>query len=157
MRRTNVKRITLLTACLAACVLLTRGMMVQADEGMWLLNEPPRALLKAKYGFDLTGDWLEHARLASIRFNNGGSGSFVSPDGLIITNHHIGADSLQKLSSPDRNLLRVSGAHASPSGNHGSFRRRPGRSRIRTAGRKRYKSRRGAPRGPARGPTAPRL
>jgi hypothetical protein len=36
-----------------------------------LLNEPPRELLKSKYGFDLTDAWLEHARLASIRFNNG--------------------------------------------------------------------------------------
>jgi hypothetical protein len=81
-------------------------MTALSDEGMWLLNEPPRAQLKAKYGFDLTDEWLEHARLASIRFNNGGSGSFVSPNGLIITNHHIGSDALQKLSTPERNLFR---------------------------------------------------
>ncbi len=81
-------------------------MTARSDEGMWLLNEPPRELLKEKYGFDLTADWLEHARLASIRFNNGGSGSFVSADALIITNHHVGADSIQKLSNPNRNLLR---------------------------------------------------
>lgn len=77
-----------------------------ADEGMWLLNAPPRQLLKDKYGFDLTDAWLENARLASIRFNSGGSGSFVSPDGLIVTNHHIGADSLAKLSPPDGDYLR---------------------------------------------------
>jgi hypothetical protein len=76
------------------------------DEGMWLLNEPPRERLKAKYNFDLTDEWLEHARLASIRFNNGGSGSFVSSNGLIITNHHIGADALQKLGTPERNLYQ---------------------------------------------------
>ncbi len=81
-------------------------MTARSDEGMWLLNEPPREMLKQKYGFDLTDEWLEHARLASIRFNNGGSGSFVSSNGLIITNHHIGADALQKLSTKDRNLLR---------------------------------------------------
>ncbi len=81
-------------------------MTARSDEGMWLLNEPPRELLKSKYGFDLTDAWLEHARLASIRFNNGGSGSFVSPNGLIITNHHVGADSISKLSTPERNLLR---------------------------------------------------
>jgi hypothetical protein len=79
---------------------------VQADEGMWLLNEPPRQLLKDKYQFDLTDHWLEHARLASVRFNNGGSGGFVSADGLIATNHHIAADSLQKLSPRDKDYLR---------------------------------------------------
>ncbi len=77
-----------------------------ADEGMWLLNEPPRQLLKEKYGFDLTDAWLERARLASVRFNSGGSGGFVSADGLIVTNHHIGADSLQKLSPKDKDYLR---------------------------------------------------
>jgi len=73
---------------------------------MWLLNEPPRERLKEKYQFDLTDAWLEHARLASVRFNNGGAGSFVSGNGLLITNHHIGSDALSKLSTPTRNLLR---------------------------------------------------
>jgi len=80
-------------------------MPAYSDEGMWLLNDPPGERLKEKYGFDLTDAWLEHARLASVRFNNGGSGSFVSRNGLLITNHHIGADSLQKLSTPDRDLF----------------------------------------------------
>src|SRR6266851_3105196 len=84
----------------------TSTMTSQADEGMWLLNDPPRDHLRDKYGFDLTEAWLEHARLASIRFTNGGSGSFVSPDGLIVTNHHIGADSLQKLSPVGKDFLR---------------------------------------------------
>ena len=77
----------------------------RADEGMWLLNKPPRDLLKKKYDFDLTDAWLDRAMKASIRFNNGGSGSFVSPDGLAITNHHIGADSLQKLSTQGQGSL----------------------------------------------------
>src|SRR5438034_6395842 len=78
---------------------------VQADEGMWLLNDPPRQLLKRKYDFDLTDAWLERVQKASVRFNNGGSGGFVAPDGLIVTNHHIGADSLQKLSPKDNDYL----------------------------------------------------
>lgn len=86
-------------------------MSLQADEGMWLLNEPPRQHLKEKYGFDLTDAWLERAQMASVRFNNGGSGAFVSGDGLIVTNHHIGADALQKLSSKDRDYLKE-GFHA---------------------------------------------
>ncbi len=90
-------------AALAALLVVTT---VQADEGMWLLNDPPRQLLKAKYGFDLTDAWLEHAQKASVRFNSGGSGGFVSADGLIVTNHHIGADSLQKLSPKDKDYLR---------------------------------------------------
>jgi hypothetical protein len=76
-----------------------------ADEGMWLLNQPPRQLLKTKYNFDLTEPWQERAMKASVRFNNGGSGSFVSADGLVVTNHHIGVDSLQKLSTSDKNYI----------------------------------------------------
>lgn len=73
-----------------------------ADEGMWLLNDPPRELLKKKYDFEITDAWLERVQKASVRFNNGGSGGFVSPDGLVLTNHHIGADCLQKLSPADK-------------------------------------------------------
>ncbi|NDH04654.1 S46 family peptidase [bacterium] len=81
-------------------------MSLFSDEGMWLFNDPPFALLSQRHNFTLTNPWLENACLSSVRFNNGGSGGFVSADGLIITNHHIGADSLQKLSTPTRDLLR---------------------------------------------------
>lgn len=79
---------------------------VLADEGMWLVNDPPRQLLKQKYGFEINDAWLERARLGAVRFNSGGSGSFVSPHGLIVTNHHIGADCLQKLSRADHDYYR---------------------------------------------------
>ena len=91
---------------LAILLLALFAMPALSDEGMWLLNDPPRDRLKAQYGFDLTDAWLEHARLASVRFNNGGSGSFVSANGLLITNHHIAADALQKLSTAERDLFR---------------------------------------------------
>lgn len=91
-----------LTLLLSGCV----AMFLQADEGMWLLNEPPRKLLKEKYNFTLTDSWLQNAQLASVRFNSGGSGSFVSPTGLIVTNHHIGAESLQKLSPPGQDYYK---------------------------------------------------
>jgi hypothetical protein len=77
-----------------------------ADEGMWLFNRPPRKELQEKYGFEPTPEWLEHVRKSSVRFNNGGSGSFVSSDGLVMTNHHVGADSLQKFGDATHNYMR---------------------------------------------------
>ena len=70
------------------------------------LPEPPHELLAKKYGFKLEPAWLENAQKASVRFNNGGSGGFVSPDGLIVTNHHIGAGSIQKVSPKSKDYLR---------------------------------------------------
>ncbi|NUN70373.1 MAG: S46 family peptidase [Bacteroidetes bacterium] len=69
-----------------------------AGEGMWTFDNPPKKLLKEKYGFEVTQDWLDHVRMASVRFNDGGSGSFVSPNGLVMTNHHVGLGQLQKMS-----------------------------------------------------------
>ncbi len=78
---------------------------VRGDEGMWLFNSPPRERLKERYGFDVTDQWLEHVQKSSVRFNSGGSGSFVSPDGLVMSNHHVGADALQKFGDKDHNYL----------------------------------------------------
>ena len=93
---------SLLVTLAALCV----GTAAHADEGMWLYSAPPRAQIKAKYGFDLTDAWLDHVRLSSVRFNSGGSASFVSGEGLVITNHHVAADSLQKMGSQKNNYLR---------------------------------------------------
>lgn len=73
---------------------------------MWLVNNPPLAQLKERYGFEPSADWLEHVQKSSVRFNNGGSASFASADGLIITNHHVGADAIYKLSTKERDLLK---------------------------------------------------
>jgi len=77
-----------------------------SDEGMWLYNDPPRELLKDRYGFEPTDAWLEHLQKSSVRFNSGGSGSFVSADGLILSNHHVGADALHKFSDEEHNYLQ---------------------------------------------------
>src|SRR5438270_13493129 len=82
-----------------------------ADEGMWLFNQPPRQLLGERHQFDASDAWLDHLQKSSVRFNSGGSGSFVSGDGLLISNHHVGADALQKVSTSKKNYLR-DGFHA---------------------------------------------
>ena len=76
------------------------------------VQQPARAsYLKEKYNFDATDEWLEHVQKSSVRFNSGGSGSFVSADGLVMTNHHVGADALQKISDEGHNYYR-DGFHA---------------------------------------------
>jgi hypothetical protein len=92
-------------------VLLTFAFMfstlASADEGMWLYNAPPKDKIKATYGFELTQEWLDHVRLSSVRFNNGGSGSFVSADGLTFTNHHVGAGCVQQLSTEGHDYIKT--------------------------------------------------
>jgi hypothetical protein len=77
-----------------------------ADEGMWTFNNVPRAEIKKKYGFEVTDEWLNKVRLASVRFNNGGSGSFVSPNGLVLTNYHIVEDIVGEVSTPEKDYAK---------------------------------------------------
>jgi Peptidase S46 len=80
---------------------------LHADKGMWLFEAFPKDKVKAKYGFEVTQPWLDHVRLSSVRFNNGGSGEFVSPDGLVMTNQHIGQECLNGLSTKGKDLLQT--------------------------------------------------
>jgi hypothetical protein len=89
---------------LFSALLLGFAITVRADEGMWLFNQPPREILRERYQFEPTDAWLEHLQKASVKI--GASGSFVSEDGLLISNHHVGAGSLQKLSTKEKNYLR---------------------------------------------------
>ena len=78
----------------------------RADEGMWTLDNPPTKLLKDHYDFVPTNQWLQHVMLASVRFNDGGSGSFVSPHGLALTNHHVAFGQLQKVSTHQKDYVK---------------------------------------------------
>ena len=78
-----------------------------ADEGMWLYNAFPKERVQKEYGFLATQEWLDHLQLSSVRFNNGGSGSFVSADGLAFTNHHVGADCIGKLGTSGHDYMKT--------------------------------------------------
>ncbi len=92
----------------AAVVLLlavSARLASSADEGMWTFDNPPLKQLKEKYGFVPTQEWLDHLRLSSVRFMDGGSGSFISPKGLILTNHHVAMGQLQKMSTAEHDYV----------------------------------------------------
>ena len=75
------------------------------DEGMWTFNNVPREDIKQKYGFNVTDEWLRKVQLATVRFPNG-TGSFVSPNGLVLTNYHIVEDVVGELSSASKDYAK---------------------------------------------------
>jgi hypothetical protein len=91
---------------LPAAFLLAAGPVIHAEEGMWTFDNPPMKQLAAKYNFHPSQAWLDHLRLASVRLNDGGSGSFVSPNGLLLTNHHVARFQLQKNSTAEHDYIR---------------------------------------------------
>ncbi|CAN5751611.1 S46 family peptidase [soil metagenome] len=98
----SMKRLSLITYMLLAIV---SPLPLFADEGMWTFDNPPRKHWKERYNFEPSDAWLEHVRLASVRLE-GASGSFVSPNGLLMTNQHVASGQLQKLSTGERNYRR---------------------------------------------------
>jgi hypothetical protein len=104
---------TLFSVIYGDFVILTRtlalgfvfSLLVGADEGIWLFDHFPRAQVQKAYGFTVSDDFLRHLERASVRFNNGGSGSIVSAHGLLLTNHHVGEDCIQKLSTAGHDYM----------------------------------------------------
>src|SRR5438105_441240 len=90
---------------LLICATAWTAFVCQADEGMWLVNQFPKETVRKRYGVEVTDPFLTHVQLASVRFNNGGSGSFISPQGLMFTNHHVGRDCIQKVSTAEHDYV----------------------------------------------------
>ena len=98
----NRARMLFLTA---ACG-LALSPVARADEGMWLLNQPPAQSLQERHNFVATPEWLTHVQRSAVRYGGGGSASLVSADGLVLTNHHVAFGGIENLSTKDRNLVR---------------------------------------------------
>ena len=86
---------------------LARCLSLRADEGMWTFDNLPLKKMQADYGFSPDQAWLDHVRLSALHCG-GGSGSFVSADGLVITNHHVGRGWVQQVSGPgDKDYIKL--------------------------------------------------
>ena len=105
MRKHRPQLLTIVLFCLAGILF---SFSIHGEEGMWTFDNPPATQLKEKYDFAVTPTWLDHVRLSSVRFNDGGSGSFVSPHGLVLTNHHVAMGQLQKVSTPEKDYAQNS-------------------------------------------------
>jgi hypothetical protein len=95
----------ILRTMLTVTAAVTTSLYCQGDEGMWLFNDLPSGHLKQQHGFEPSTEWADHLMKSCVRFNVGGSASFISSTGLVLTNHHVGSDTLFKLSSEKNNIL----------------------------------------------------
>ena len=100
-KSSSTARAAVMAAALTALAAPMRG-----DEGMWTFDNLPTKLLKERYGFTPNQEWVDHLRLSSVRFNDGGSGAFVSANGLVLTNHHVALGQLQKISTPQKDYVK---------------------------------------------------
>jgi hypothetical protein len=90
-----------------ALAVLVAAASARADEGMWIYNNFPKEKVKQKYGFEPSDRWLEEARLSSVRLAGGCSGSFVSPNGLVMTNHHCAHSCIEQLSTAKKDFVKA--------------------------------------------------
>ena len=93
-----------LTALSLATVLTATPAL--ADEGMWTFDAFPAARMKAAYGWAPDQAWLDKVQASAVRLTGGCSASFVSAEGLILTNHHCVAQCAQDLSSSSKDYLK---------------------------------------------------
>ena len=103
---------TLIAALLVVGV--ASPLLLHADEGMWTFDNFPSHTVEAKYGFAPSQGWLDHVRLSSLRIAEGCSASFISPHGLVMTNHHCVLDCVQQLSTAQQNLVEKGFSASTP-------------------------------------------
>src|SRR3954471_9367365 len=102
----KTRKNTARAAMMAAALTVAATPQLRGDEGMWTFDNLPVKLLKERYDFTPKQDWIDHLRLASVRFNDGGSGAFVSKNGLVLTNHHVALGQLQKMSTAKDDFVK---------------------------------------------------
>jgi hypothetical protein len=91
---------------IAASIALAIASPSFAAEGMWTLDNLPKAQMQAEFGFTPTEAWVQKVMRSSVRLAGGCSGSFISGDGLVLTNHHCIVGCIGDLSSADEDLMR---------------------------------------------------
>jgi len=102
MRKLESKLATLVAGVSLVCLVFAQA--AQAEEGMWTFDDFPSKTVGTKYGFTPSQDWLDHVRLSSLRIAGGCSASFISPEGLVMTNHHCVVGCVEQISTPEQNL-----------------------------------------------------
>jgi len=102
----NKKYFLCLSILITSLLIILCG-SADADEGMWTFDNLPKKQLKEKYNFTITPEWLENVRLSSVRLSDGGSGAFISSTGLVLTNHHVAIEQLQKMSSKEKDYVKT--------------------------------------------------
>ncbi len=90
---------------LSLVLLVAGATMLKADDGIWLFNQFPKQTVKQKYGFDVTDQFLDRMRVGTVRFYGIASGSFVSPSGLLFTNHHVASECIQQIGSKEHDYM----------------------------------------------------
>jgi hypothetical protein len=93
-------------AIIALFAWMASPLLLKADEGMWTFNNFPSRTVGQKYGFAPSQQWLDHIRLSSLRIAEGCSASFISPHGLVMTNHHCVLECVQQLSTSGENFVQ---------------------------------------------------
>ncbi len=100
----RTKLSTLVQIALIVC--LASPLLLLAEEGMWTFNHFPSQTVASRYSFAPTQQWLDHVRLSSLRVAEGCSASFISPHGLVMTNHHCVLECVQQLSTAGQNFVQ---------------------------------------------------